>query len=133
MNEFSGSNSITSAISGLEQADSDPRNNNQSVDGTNNPLGSSKARQKRHNPSHPNPSKLSALAVSERLMLWVNDSVLNELLKQYHWDFKLVEEVGCLVVLIVTTKFYTKIFSRISQGIPLNSPKLPEETRDLYV
>uniref|UniRef100_A0A914GWC1 Uncharacterized protein n=1 Tax=Globodera rostochiensis TaxID=31243 RepID=A0A914GWC1_GLORO len=47
--------------------------------------------------------------MSERLLVWINETVLNELLDQFQWDFKIIEE-----------------------KIPLNSSKLPYETRDFF-
>uniref|UniRef100_A0A914HRT4 SMP-LTD domain-containing protein n=1 Tax=Globodera rostochiensis TaxID=31243 RepID=A0A914HRT4_GLORO len=44
--------------------------------------------------------------MSERLLVWINETVLNELLDQFQWDFK--------------------------EKIPLNSSKLPYETRDFF-
>ncbi|KAL3077126.1 hypothetical protein niasHS_013115 [Heterodera schachtii] len=60
-------------------------------------------------PELPNGVGSDGGVVSERLMVSINETVLNQLLHQFRWDFKIIEE-----------------------KIPLNSSRLPEETRDFF-
>lgn len=54
--------------------------------------------------SQPSPAmaqqQLSAGEISERLLIWMQDRLYNDLLKQFRWDFQWVNEVGTYLFIV---------------------------------
>uniref|UniRef100_A0A915MXQ6 Uncharacterized protein n=1 Tax=Meloidogyne javanica TaxID=6303 RepID=A0A915MXQ6_MELJA len=71
--------------------------------------GEEKARQSDHKMQSSPLTDFNSSSVSEAILIWIEDRLINDLLKQFRWDVQWINE-----------------------SIQLNSPRLPKETLDFF-